>query len=88
LRLCCYSPHVTSSLTGGWVCRLQLLLGLASTVIPRSAYYGPHDHILLSQIRDFPNWRSRSHYLRPILRLSSNIRLLPKRFLLPFRISG
>jgi hypothetical protein len=28
-----YSPYVTSSLNGGWVCRLQLLLVLASAVI-------------------------------------------------------
>jgi hypothetical protein len=35
----------------GWVCRLQLLLVLASTVILRSESRGTHDHILLSQIR-------------------------------------
>jgi hypothetical protein len=29
---CGYSPYVTSSLTRGWVCRLQLLLALASAV--------------------------------------------------------
>jgi hypothetical protein len=39
----------------GWVCRLQLLLVLASTVILRSESHGTHDHILLSQIRDSPN---------------------------------
>jgi hypothetical protein len=50
---CSYSPYVTSSLTRGWVCRLQLLLFLASAVILRSR--GTHDHILLSQIRDSPN---------------------------------
>jgi hypothetical protein len=31
-----YSPYVTFSLTRGWVCRLQLLLVLASAVILRS----------------------------------------------------
>jgi hypothetical protein len=46
---------VTSSLTRGWVCRLQLLLALASAVILRSEFRGTHDHILLSQIRDPPN---------------------------------
>jgi hypothetical protein len=46
-----YSLHVTSSRTK-WVCRLQLLLVLASAVILRSEYRGTHDHILLSQIRD------------------------------------
>jgi hypothetical protein len=44
LNICGYSPYVTSSLTRGWVCRLQLFLVLASAV-PRA-----HDHILGSQI--------------------------------------
>jgi hypothetical protein len=47
-----YCPYVTSSLTRGWVCHLQLLLILASAIIPRSESRGTHDHILLSQIRD------------------------------------
>jgi hypothetical protein len=38
----------------GWVCRLQLLLVLASLVILRSECRGTHDYILLSQIRDSP----------------------------------
>jgi hypothetical protein len=42
------------SLTGGWVSRLQLLLTLASAVIFGSESSGTRDHILLSQIRDFP----------------------------------
>jgi hypothetical protein len=42
------------SLTRGRVCRLQLLLVLASAVILRSESRGTRDHILLSQIRDFP----------------------------------
>jgi hypothetical protein len=48
-------PYVTSSLTRGRVCRFRLLLAFASTAILRSESYGTHDHILLSQIRDFPN---------------------------------
>jgi hypothetical protein len=36
------------------VCRLQLLLALASTLILGSESLGVHDHILLSQIRDSP----------------------------------
>jgi hypothetical protein len=36
LNTCGYSPHVTSSLTREWVCRLKLLLALASAVILRS----------------------------------------------------
>jgi hypothetical protein len=31
-----YSPYITFPLTGGWVCRLQLLLALATAVILRS----------------------------------------------------
>jgi hypothetical protein len=52
LRICwCWEP----SLTRGWVCRLQLLLVLASAVILGSESHGTHDHILLSEIRDSPN---------------------------------
>jgi hypothetical protein len=53
-----HSPYVTSSLTRGWVCRLQLLLVLASAVILGSEFLGTHDHILLSQISDSPNLQS------------------------------
>jgi hypothetical protein len=42
------------SLTSGRVCRLQLLLALASGVILGYESCGTLDHILLSQIRDFP----------------------------------
>jgi hypothetical protein len=52
---CSNSPYVTSSMTRGGVCLLQLLLGLAKAVILRSESRGTHDHILLSQIRDTPN---------------------------------
>jgi hypothetical protein len=37
-----------------WVCHLQLLLALASAFILGSKSHGTRDHILLSQIRDFP----------------------------------
>jgi hypothetical protein len=40
---------------GGRVCRLQLLLVLASAVILGSESRGNHDHILLSEVRDSPN---------------------------------
>jgi hypothetical protein len=43
-----------TSLTRGRVCRLQLLLALANTAILGSESLGTRDHILLSQIRDFP----------------------------------
>jgi hypothetical protein len=55
LNTCGYGPYVTSSLRRGWVCRLQLLLILASALILRSESRGTHDHILLSQIRDSLN---------------------------------
>jgi hypothetical protein len=55
---CCHSPYVTSSLIRRWVCRLQLLLILASAVILRSQSRGTRDHISLSQIRDSPNLES------------------------------
>jgi hypothetical protein len=55
LNTCGYNPYVTSSLTSGWVCRLQLLLVLASAVFLRSESRGIHDHTLLSQIRYSPN---------------------------------
>jgi hypothetical protein len=55
LNTCDYSPYVTSSLTRGWVCRLQLLLVLASADILRSESHRIHDHVLLSQFRDSPN---------------------------------
>jgi hypothetical protein len=42
------------SLTRGRVCRLQLLLALASAIFLGSESLGTRDHILLSQIRDFP----------------------------------
>jgi hypothetical protein len=42
------------SLTRGRVCRLRLLLVLASAVILRSGSLGTRGYILLSQIRDFP----------------------------------
>jgi hypothetical protein len=55
LNTCFYGSYVTSCLTRGWVCNLQLLLALASTVILGSESRGTHDHILLPQIRDSSN---------------------------------
>jgi hypothetical protein len=46
------------SLTRERVCRLQLLLSLASAVILGSESRETRDHILLSQTRDFPNLES------------------------------
>jgi hypothetical protein len=55
LNICCSSPYVTSSLMRGWVCRLQLLLAVASAVILGSDSRRTHDQILLSQIWGSPN---------------------------------
>jgi hypothetical protein len=55
LNTCGCSPYVTSSLTRGSVCRLQLLLALASAVVLRPESSGTDDHILLCQIRDSYN---------------------------------
>jgi hypothetical protein len=52
LDTCCHSPYITSPLTRGWVCRLQLLLVLASVVILRSESREIHDYILVPPIRD------------------------------------
>jgi hypothetical protein len=65
LNTCGHSLYVTSSLTRGWVCRLQLLLSLASAFILRFESRRAHDHILLSKIRDSPNLESRFPYLYP-----------------------
>jgi hypothetical protein len=51
LNTCGHSPYIISSLTRGRVCRLELLLALASAFILGSESRGIRDHILLSQIR-------------------------------------
>jgi hypothetical protein len=51
LRVCRFGAP---SLTRGRVCRLQLLLALASAVIFWSESRRTRGHILLTQIRDFP----------------------------------
>jgi hypothetical protein len=48
----CFSE--APSLTRGRVCPLYILLALASLVFLGSKSLGPHNHILLSQICDFP----------------------------------
>jgi hypothetical protein len=53
LNNCGHNPYITSSLTRGCVCHFQLLLVLASAVIPGSESRGTRDDILLSRIRDF-----------------------------------
>jgi hypothetical protein len=51
LRSCfCGAP----SLTRGWVCLLYMLLALARAIFLESEFLGTPNHILLSQIWDFP----------------------------------
>jgi hypothetical protein len=54
LNTCGNSHYITSSLTSGWVCHLQLLLAVASTFSLGSMSRGTPEYILLSQIRDLP----------------------------------
>jgi hypothetical protein len=66
LNSCSYSPYVTSSLTRGKVCRLQLLLSLASADPIR----GPNPAGLMTKFdclrfETHPTWRARSPYLYP-----------------------
>jgi hypothetical protein len=48
---CGHSPYVTSSLMRGWVCRLKLVLALASAVILRSESHGTRPHFTVSDSR-------------------------------------
>jgi hypothetical protein len=50
----------------GQVCRLELLLAIASAVILGSEPRVTHDHILLSQIRDSLNLEGYVPYLYPL----------------------
>jgi hypothetical protein len=65
LNTCDYSPYVTSSLTRGWVCRLQLLLSS-----PAQSFSGPSPAGLMTtfyclRYETPPTWRTRSLYLYP-----------------------
>jgi hypothetical protein len=54
LNSCNHRPYITAYLTRGWGCSLQLLLALVRAFILGCKSRGTCDHILLSQIRDFP----------------------------------
>jgi hypothetical protein len=45
LNSCDNGPYATSSLTRGWVCHLQFLLVLASTVILKSEFHETQDNM-------------------------------------------
>jgi hypothetical protein len=59
LNICSYSPYVTSSLTRGWVCRLQLLLALASVVSGPSPA-GIMITFYCLRVETPPTWRTKS----------------------------
>jgi hypothetical protein len=54
LNTCGHSPYITSSLTRGWACHLQVRLVHASAFILWSESRETRDYILLLQIRYFP----------------------------------
>jgi hypothetical protein len=58
-----HSPHVTSSLTKGRVCHLQLLLVLASAVILGPSLAGLMTTFYCLRFETPPTWRARSPYL-------------------------
>jgi hypothetical protein len=51
------------SLTRGWVCHLQLLMVLASTVILRSESHRTQDYVYCFRFETPPTWGARSPYL-------------------------
>jgi hypothetical protein len=65
LNTCGYRPYVTSSLTRGWVCRLQLLLALASVVNLRSDPAGLVTIFYCLSFETPPTQRVKSSYLYP-----------------------
>jgi hypothetical protein len=65
LNTCGCSPYVTPYLTRGWICRLQLLLVLASTIILRSESRGIHGIICCLIFETPPTWKARSLYIYP-----------------------
>jgi hypothetical protein len=60
------SPYVTSSLMRGWVCRLQLLLVLASAVIPGPSPAGLMTLLYCLKFETPLTWKIRSPYLYPL----------------------
>jgi hypothetical protein len=65
MNTCGYSPYLTSFLTRGWVCRLQLLLVLDSAVILGSKSRGTHEIFYCLKLENLQTWRARSLYSYP-----------------------
>jgi hypothetical protein len=72
LNTCCYRPYVTSSLTRGWVCRLQLMLVLASALILEFESRGTRKHILLPPFVASYNLQDYGEGIRPRLHTGYN----------------
>jgi hypothetical protein len=79
LRVCW---HGAPSLTKGRVCRLQLLLALASAVILGTKSHGTHYHILLTQILDSPNLEG---HVPVLISPRNRVAVIPPGTRLPFR---
>jgi hypothetical protein len=60
-----YSPYVTSSLTRGWVCRLQFMLVSPAQSFSGSRPTGPMTIFYCLRFETPPTWRVRSPYLYP-----------------------
>jgi hypothetical protein len=65
LNTCGYSPYVTSSLTRGWVCRLQLLLVSPSQLFSGPSPAGPTITFSCLWFETPPIRRARSPHLYP-----------------------
>jgi hypothetical protein len=65
LNTCDHSPYITSSLTTGWVCRLQLLLALVGTVNLRFESRGLMTTFYCLRFETSQIWRARPPYLYP-----------------------
>jgi hypothetical protein len=63
LNTCGYSPYVTSSLTSGWVCRLQLLMALPAQSLSGPSPAGLMTTFYCLRLEPLPAWRARSPYL-------------------------
>jgi hypothetical protein len=62
---CVYSPYIISSLTKGWICHLQLLLGLARAVISGPSPEGLVITFYCLKFETPRTWRTRFPYLYP-----------------------
>jgi hypothetical protein len=72
LNTCGHNPYITSSLTRGWVCHLQLLLALASAFLLRNSTD------LVYYIRNEPHRKHRFHLYSPTIPSPLHVYSLPQ----------